>query len=87
MTIAERPITLDEISNIATVQGLPVNPPSVLIRADREAPHENVKACLDALSKSGIWKISFASVKPEDLHNKGLLRTGDPRTARQSAEP
>ena len=82
-----RPITLDDIPAIRSVSGLPANPPGVLIRADREALHKDVKACLDALSKAGIWKITFLTAETDELHNKGLLRTGAPRTGRQSAEP
>jgi biopolymer transport protein ExbD len=80
MSVGGRQITLDDIPAIRNVSGLPSNPPGILIRADPEALHKDVKACLDALSKAGIWRIAFWGVETDDLHNKGLLRTGAPQT-------
>ena len=65
MTVAGMPITREELKHIRSVNGLSADPPSVLLRADRETKHEYVKDCLDALSESGIWKISFQAEKNE----------------------
>jgi hypothetical protein len=81
MSIAGLPIKMDELKQIRSVAGLPENPPGVLIRAHREATHADVKAALDELSKSGIWRISFQAVKPEEWHNQA------PDTARKLADP
>lgn len=37
------------------------------IRADREVPYRNVSPILSAASRSGIWRVTFAVIRPEDV--------------------
>jgi biopolymer transport protein ExbD len=63
ITVAGRPTTLEELERTRSVVGLPENPPAALIRGHREAKHADVRAVLDALSRGGIWRISFIAFK------------------------
>lgn len=43
----------------------------LLIRADKETPHEDVRAVMDACADAGVWRVSFlAMIKPGDSANK-----------------
>jgi len=66
ITIAGRPTSLQEIEGIRGVAGTPDTPPAAIIRADRETRHADVRAVMDALTKAGVWRISFAAIKETD---------------------
>jgi biopolymer transport protein ExbD len=56
------------LRNIAKTRG--TNFP-LLIRADKETPHEDVRAVMNACNEVGIWQVSFvAMVKPGDSSKK-----------------
>jgi biopolymer transport protein ExbD len=40
----------------------------VMIRADRETLHKDVKKVMDICSENGIWKIDFAAIKEHKKH-------------------
>lgn len=43
----------------------------LLIRADKDAPHEDVRAVMNVCNEIGIWQVSFlAMVKPGDSSKK-----------------
>ena len=66
ISIGGRPAVLSDISRLREVNGLPQNPPSVILRTDYRALHTDVRACLDALAEAGIWKVSFQATNRED---------------------
>ena len=56
------------LRNIAKTRG--TNFP-LLIRADKDAPHEDVRAVMNVCNEVGIWQVSFvAMVKPGDSSKK-----------------
>lgn len=63
ITVAGRPTSLHELEGLCKVAGLPENPPAAIIRGHREAKHADVRAVMDAITKAGIWRISFAAIK------------------------
>jgi biopolymer transport protein ExbD len=75
ITVAGRPTSLQEVEGLCKVAGLPENPPAALIRGHREARHADVRAVMDAITKSGIWRISFAAIKPKESQNQQVHRT------------
>ena len=68
LAIDGRPTSLGELSNMNTVQGIPSHPLSAIIRADREASRENIRACLNALTNGGVMQILVANPKNKDMH-------------------
>jgi biopolymer transport protein ExbD len=71
ITVAGRPASLHELEGLCNVAGLPENPPAALIRGHREAKHADVRAVMDAITKAGIWRISFAAIKePKESQNQ-----------------
>jgi biopolymer transport protein ExbD len=69
ISIGGRPTMLSEISQLRKVRGLPQNHPSVILRADYQALHTDVRACLDELADAGIWKVTFQASKTEDAQH------------------
>lgn len=42
----------------------------LLIRADKDTPHEDVRAVMNACTEAGVWRVSFlAMIKPGDSAN------------------
>ena len=69
ITVAGRSTSLQELEGLCKVAGLPENPPAALIRGHREAKHADVRAVMDAITKAGIWRIRFASIKEKGSQN------------------
>ncbi len=61
-SIGARRTSLKELEGVAHVQGLP-HPPAVMIDGHRQAKHSDIRAVMDALTKSGIWRINFRAVE------------------------
>jgi biopolymer transport protein ExbD len=65
ISVGGRPTALQELEGIRKVAGLPEDPPAVLIRANREAKHADIRAVMNAITKAGIWKITFAAIRED----------------------
>lgn len=71
LSIAGRPVTMEELKAIPSVEGLPKNPPGVLIWIHPDANPATVDAVAHELSIAGMYTIRAAVLKhEEDWHNK-----------------
>lgn len=83
LSLGGRPTTVVELEGIRNVSGLPENPPSVTIRADRDARHADVRAVMDALTKAGIWRIKIAAIRMPQNDTPDGIRQPAGGSARQ----
>ena len=63
ITVAGRTTTLEEIKSIREVVGTSDTPPGALIRVEPGTAHADVRAIMDALTDTGVWRIDFAAIK------------------------
>ncbi|MBN1672028.1 MAG: biopolymer transporter ExbD [Kiritimatiellae bacterium] len=43
----------------------------VLIRGDSRTRHEDIRRCIDACTRAGLWKVSFAAIKEKAKTARG----------------
>ena len=63
--------SLDNLSNIIRARYNKFGSFPVLIRADKDAIHEDVKKVMDVCTGNGVWKVGFVAVQdPKDKTKK-----------------
>ena len=69
-------LTLDDITRRVKKRHDKIGEFPVLIRADFAVQHQAVAQVMNAVTKGGIWKISFMAVQEDKTHERKRLKRG-----------
>ena len=76
VSMGNRDLTLDEITRRVKEKHARIGEFPVLIRADFAVQHKAVSQVMNAVTKGGIWKISFMAVQEDKTHSRKRLKRG-----------